>query len=209
MKKLAFIFFISVLIMPCYAKTVERVDADLQVDASGYWNDSDVRIVCEGLIEQALNSGGFSGYKEDLGRRPIVTGGLFRNDSSEYIDTSILTEGITTAILNSGKARFIASKKRIEEIREERFARASWSDPTKQKEAANELIPDLILTGSVKTVVDTDTNITVRTYFVFAEMVDIETGELIWKGENKDIKKVIGSEKKVKKKIKKSKNRGD
>ena len=209
MKKLAFIFFISILIMPCYAKTVERVDADLQVDASGKWNDSDVRIVSEGLIEQALNSGGFSGYKEDLGRRPIVTVGLFRNHSSEYIDTSILANGIETAILNSGKARFTASKKRIEEIREERFARASWSDPTKQKEAANELIPDLILTGSVKTIVDTDTKITVRTYFVFAEMVDIETGELIWKGENKDIKKVIGSEKKVKKKIKKSKNRGD
>lgn len=209
MKKLAFIFFISVLIMPCYAKTVERVDADLQVDASGDWNDSDARIVGEGLIEQALNSGGFSGYKEDLGRRPIITVGKFRNDSDEYIDTSILAEGIKTGIFNSGKARFIASKKRIEEIREERFARASWSDPTKQKEAANELIPDLILTGSVKTVVDTDTNITVRTYFVFAEMVDIETGELIWQGENKDIKKVIGSEKKVKKKIKKSKNRGD
>ncbi len=209
MKKLAFIFFISVLIMPCYAKTVERVDADLQVDASGYWNDSDARIVGEGLIEQALNSGSFSGYKEDLGRRPIVTVGKFRNDSDEYIDTSIITEGIETGIFNSGKARFIASKKRIEEIREERFARASWSDPTKQKEAANELIPDLILTGSVKTIVDTDINIAVKTYFVFAEMVDIETGELIWKGENKDIKKVIGSEKKVKKKIKKSKNRGD
>ncbi len=189
-------------ICPCFAKkaksegsqsNVNRVDASQQVDLSGYWNDTDARIVCESLIGQALNSGSFVGYKEDLGRRPIITGGSFRNDSSEYIDTSILTEGITTAILNSGKARFIASRKRIEEIREERMARQSWqADMSKQKEVANELIPDLILTGTVKTIVDTNNKKSVRTYFVYAELVDIETGEMIWRGENKEIKKIIG-----------------
>ena len=191
------IICISLLVMlaacPCFAKKVNRVDAGKQVDLSGYWNDTDARIVSESLIEQALNSGSFMGYKEDLGRRPIITGGSFRNDSSEYIDTSILTEGITTAILNSGKARFIASRKRIEEIREERMARQSWqADMSQQKEVANELIPDLVLTGSVKTIVDTDNKTSLRTYFIYAELVDIETGEMIWRGENKEIKKVIG-----------------
>ena len=136
MKRIIFILFLVLLAScPCFAKkaksegsqsNVNRVDASQQVDLSGYWNDTDARIVCESLISQALNSGSFVGYKEDLGRRPIITGGSFRNDSSEYIDTSILTEGITTAILNSGKARFIASRNRIEEIREERMARQSW-----------------------------------------------------------------------------------
>ena len=185
-------------ICPCFAKksNVDRVDAAKQVDLSGYWNDTDARIVSESLIEQALNSGSFMGYKEDLGRRPIITGGSFRNDSSEYIDTSILTEGITTAILNSGKARFIASRKRIEEIREERMARQGWqADMSQQKEVANELIPDLVLTGSVKTIVDTDTKKSLRTYFVYAELVDIETGEMIWRGENNEIKKIIGKKK--------------
>jgi len=203
MKKIVCILLLALLAAsPCFAKKakenapdpkVKRVNASEQVDVSGYWNDSDARIVSESLIEQALNSGSFVGYKEDLGRRPIITGGSFRNDSSEYIDTSILTEGITTAILNSGKARFIASRKRIDEIREERIARQGWqADVSQHKEVANELIPDLILTGTVKTIVDTDTKISVRTYFVYAELVDIETGEMIWRGENKEIKKVIG-----------------
>ena len=194
MKRIACILLLVLLaVCPCFAKKVNRVDADKKVDLSGYWNDTDARLVCESLIEQALNSGSFMGYKEDLGRRPIITGGSFRNDSSEYIDTSILTEGITTAILNSGKARFIASRKKIEEIREERMARQGWqADMTQQKEVANELIPDLVLTGSVKTIVDTDSKKSVRTYFVYAELVDIETGEMIWRGENKEIKKVIG-----------------
>ena len=194
MKRIACILLLVLLaVCPCFAKKVNRVDADKKVDLSGYWNDTDARLVCESLIEQALNSGSFMGYKEDLGRRPIITGGSFRNDSSEYIDTSILTEGITTAILNSGKARFIASRKKIEEIREERMARQGWqADMSQQKEVPNELIPDLVLTGSVKTIVDTDSKKSVRTYFVYAELVDIETGEMIWRGENKEIKKVIG-----------------
>ena len=199
MKKIVCILLLALLAAsPCFAKkkNVNRIDASEQVDLSGYWNDTDARIVCESLIEQALNSGSFIGYKEDIGRRPVITGGSFRNDSSEYIDTSILTEAITTAILNSGKARFTASRKRIEEIREERMARQSWqADMSQQKEVANELIPDLVLTGTVKTIVDTDTKTSLRTYFVYAELVDIETGEMIWRGENNEIKKVIGKKK--------------
>ncbi len=199
------LLLVALAVFPCFAKkaksedsqsNVSRVDASKQIDLSGYWNDTDARIVCDSLIGQALNSGSFTGYKEDLGRRPIITGGSFRNDSSEYIDTSILTEGITTAILNSGKARFIASRKRIEEIREERMARQSWqADMSQQKEVANELIPDLVLTGTVKTIVDTDAKKALRTYFVYAELVDIETGEMIWRGENNEIKKIIGKKK--------------
>ena len=76
------------------------------------------------------------------------------------------------------------------------MARQSWqADMSQQKEVANELIPDLVLTGTVKTIVDTDTKTSLRTYFVYAELVDIETGEMIWRGENNEIKKVIGKKK--------------
>ena len=191
------IICISLLILlaicPCFAKKVNRVDAEKQVDLSGKWNDTDARIVTASLIEQALSSVGFEAYKEELGRRPVITGGSFRNDTSEYIDTSILTEGITTAILNSGKARFKADKRNMEEIRTARAEDQSWQvDMSQQKEIANELVRDLMLTGSIKSIVDTDTKTSLRTYFVYAQLVDIETGEMIWRGENSEIKKVIG-----------------
>ena len=76
MKRIICILLLVLLaICPCFAKKVNRVDADKKVDLSGYWNDTDARLVCESLIEQALDSGSFIGYKEDLGRRPIITGG--------------------------------------------------------------------------------------------------------------------------------------
>ncbi|MBR3671758.1 MAG: penicillin-binding protein activator LpoB [Spirochaetia bacterium] len=194
MKRIVCILILVLLAAcPCFAKKVNRVDAEKQVDLSGKWNDTDARIVSESLIEQALNSGGFEAYREELGRRPIITGGSFRNDTSEYIKTEIISEEITTAILNSGKARFKADSRNLEEIRKARAEDQSWQlDMSQQKEVANELVRDLMLTGSIKSIVDTDNKTTVRTYFVYAQLVDIETGELIWRGENKEIKKVIG-----------------
>lgn len=194
MKRIVYILLLILFAAsPCFAKKVNRVDAGKQVDLSGKWNDTDARIVSESLIEQALNSGGFAAYSEELGRRPVITGGSFRNDTSEYINTAIISEKITTAILNSGKARFKADSRNLEEIRKARAEDQSWQvDMSQQKEVANELVRDLMLTGSIKSIVDTDNKSTVRTYFVYAQLVDIETGELIWRGENNEIKKIIG-----------------
>ncbi|MDR0316422.1 MAG: penicillin-binding protein activator LpoB, partial [Treponema sp.] len=35
---------------------VNRIDADTQTDLSGYWNDTDIRIVCQSLIDDCLSS---------------------------------------------------------------------------------------------------------------------------------------------------------
>ena len=50
---------------------------------------------------------------------------------------------------------------------------------------------DFMLIGSVKTSVDMVDNKTVRTYFVYAELIDIETNRKLWMGENSEIKKLV------------------
>ena len=52
-KKVTFLVLaISVLFLfSCASTSVERVDADEIIDLNGYWNDTDVRIVCESLIQ--------------------------------------------------------------------------------------------------------------------------------------------------------------
>jgi hypothetical protein len=48
-----------------------------------------------------------------------------------------------------------------------------------------------MLTGEVKTIVDRAGNTTVRSYFVSAELTNIETNARLWMGENNEIKKVV------------------
>jgi penicillin-binding protein activator len=173
------------------APSVKRVDAGTQTDLSGYWNDTDVRIVCETLINDCLASPRVAQFEKTKGKLPVVIVGNFRNDSDEHIDTSIITKKMETAILNSGKADFVASKDERSEIRDERQQQQGWASEDSAKALANETGADFIMTGSVKTIVDKAGGTATRTYFVYSELTDVETNKKLWIGENSSIKKVI------------------
>ncbi len=170
---------------------VARVDANTQIDLSGYWNDTDVRIVCETLVDECLNSPRIAQAASRRGDLPVIIVGSFRNDSDEHIDTSIISRRMEVAIVNSGLADFVASSSERGEIREERADQQSWASDDTVTEYANETGADFFLTGSVKTIVDQAGNQAVRTYFVYAELTDIESNRRVWMGENDSIKKVI------------------
>jgi len=45
--------------------------------------------------------------------------------------------------------------------------------------------------GTVRTIIDRAENKSVRTYFVSAELTNIETNQRMWMGQNTEIKKVV------------------
>lgn len=183
---------LALLVSGCSsAPQVTRVSSDTQTDLSGYWNDSDVRIVSESVIKDCLSSPRVAQFEKDKGKLPVVIVGTFRNDSDEHIDTSIITKKMETAIINSGKADFVASKTERSEIRDERQEQQSWSSEDTAKAIANETGADYMLIGSVKTIVDKAGKFSTRTYYVYAELIDVESNKKIWMGSNEEIKKVI------------------
>jgi uncharacterized protein (TIGR02722 family) len=170
---------------------VTRVDPDTQVDLSGYWNDTDVRIVCEGLIRECLASPRIDQVAAQKKQLPVIIVGSFKNDSDEHIDTEIISRRMEAAILNSGKADFVAGGDVRLDIRDERQQQQSWASEETAKALANETGADFYLSGTVKTIVDRAGKTAARTYIVFAELTDIETTRRVWIGENSEIKKVI------------------
>ncbi|HNQ97334.1 MAG: penicillin-binding protein activator LpoB [Spirochaetales bacterium] len=186
------LFAVLVLVSSCSSNPkVTRVDSDTQIDLSGYWNDTDVRIVCESLINDCLSSPRVARFEQQKGRLPVVIVGSFRNQSDEHIDTSIITKRMETAILNNGKADFVASSAERGELREERQAQQDWSSEETAKALANETGADYMMIGSVKTIVDQAGKTATRTYFVYAELIELESNRKVWLGENSEIKKVI------------------
>ena len=184
----------AVLMMSACVSTggVTRINSSTQTDLSGYWNDTDVRIVCRSLIESCLNSGRVDQAIEARGgRTPAVIIGRFRNDSDEHIDTEIITSIMRTTIINSGKFDFVASGETRNAIRAERDDQLFFASEDTAASLANETGADFMLTGSVKTIVDRKGNQTVRTYFVTAELTNIETNTILWTDQNSEIKKVI------------------
>jgi len=186
---------ISVLAFPaCVSSSpgVKRVDAGKQIDLSGYWNDTDVRIVCEALIKDCLNSPKVDqAIMEKKGKKPVVLVGRFRNESDEHIDTAIIASIMEAAIFKSGKLDFVAGGVTRDEIRAERQEQQGNASEATASALANETGADFLFTGTVRTIIDRADNKTVRTYFVNAEMSNIETNQRMWMGQNSDIKKII------------------
>ncbi|MDR1587588.1 MAG: penicillin-binding protein activator LpoB [Treponema sp.] len=170
---------------------VTRVDAETRIDLSGNWNDTDVRIVCDSLINACLNSPKVTQAIAQMGRLPVILVGSFNNNSDEHIDTSIISGIMEVAIFNSGKADFVAGGGVRNELRAERQDQQSNASEASAKALGNETGADFLLTGSVKTIVDKAGNTATRTYFVNAELSSIETNARLWMDQNSEIKKVI------------------
>ena len=174
------------------APNVNRVDAERQIDLSGFWNDTDVRIVCRALVAEAVNSPRVEqAIARRGGRTPTVIVGTFRNISDEQIDTSIISTIMEIEIFNSGKLNFVAGGATRDELRAERLDQQGQASEDTVSALANETGADFLLTGTVRTIVDRAGNQSVRTYFVNAEMTDIETNDRIWMGMNNEIKKTV------------------
>jgi uncharacterized protein (TIGR02722 family) len=194
MKKSLFILTAVLLVIAgCTSgPSVKRVDSRTRTDLSGYWNDTDVRIVCEALIRDCLSSPRVDqAIRAKGGKTPVVIVGRFRNESNEHIDTSIITSIMEVTIFNSGRLDFVAGGSVRDELRAERQDQQGNSSEATAAALAKETGADFMLTGSVKTIVDRADNQTVRTYFVNAELTSIETNQRMWMGQNSDIKKVI------------------
>ena len=147
--------------------------------------------MAESLIADCVNAPAITNYIRKNNALPVVIVGNFRNDSDEHIDTSILSKKFEVALINSGKVDFVASSSERGEIRQEREEQQAWASEETAKRLANETGADFMLIGSVKTMVEHVNNVSTRTYWVYAELIDIESNRKLWLGENSEIKKVI------------------
>jgi uncharacterized protein (TIGR02722 family) len=186
------VLILALVLSACTSNpTVTRVDANTQTDLSGYWNDTDVRIVCDSLINSCLNSPRVNQVMAQKGRLPVILVGAFKNDSDEHIETSIISSTMEITIFNSGKADFVAGGNTRNELRAERQDQQGNASEDTASALGNETGADFLLTGSVKTIVDRAGQTATRTYFVNAELTDIETSGRLWMDQNSEIKKVI------------------
>jgi uncharacterized protein (TIGR02722 family) len=175
---------------------VKRVDADTITDVSGNWNDTDVRLVCDSLLKNALASPRIDEYINDFsarhsGARPAIIVGRFRNVTSEHIDTSIVSGIMRSSIISSGKLDFVEGGEPREEIRGERQEQQQNASEETTSALLNETGANMMLTGTVNSIVDGAGNKMTRTYYVTATITNIETNRILWEGENNSIKKVI------------------
>lgn len=188
MKKIVAVFclFAMALTSVMAAGKVKRLSEDKVVDLNGYWNENDVKIVCDALIEDCVQSPRVAKFEEKNGRPPVVILGTIKNESVERIDTKIISKRMQNAIIKTGVLEFVADKSERDELREEVAQQADHASEDTAKAIDEEEGADFMLMGSVRTIVQQEGKKSIRTYYVNVQLMDLQTHRIIWSGDNEE-----------------------
>ncbi len=185
--------FVAVSMLGCGPSMpdVKRVDPTTQTDISGQWNDTDSRLVAEQMITDVLVGQWLTDFAiKNVGKKPTLIVGTVRNRTLEHISIATFVNDLQLAIMNSGKATFVASKEERDEVREERLDQGLNAREETRKDPGRETGADYMLKGEINSSVDSAEGIAAIFYQVNMTLIDLGTNEKVWMGEKK-IKKVV------------------
>jgi penicillin-binding protein activator len=178
----------AALLTGCATK-VTRVTHDSTIDLTGKWNDTDSRLTAEEMVRDALNGGWYAKYTVNK-TTPTVVVSEIRNKSHEHISTETFIKDIQRALINSGKVDFVANKAERGEIRDEKADQAQNASVETRQSAGEESGAQLMMIGTLNSIVDQDGGKAVVFYQVNLELVEIESHKKLWIGDKK-IKKFV------------------
>lgn len=185
-KKLLWI--IPLLVVGCTTK-VSRVQSDSTIDITGKWNDTDSRLVAEEMIRDCLGQRWLFKW-ESANKRPTVIIGKVVNKSHEHISVETFTKDMERALLNSGRVNFVATKTEREQLRDEKDDMQDNASAQTAKSRGEETGADLLLVGTLNTIVDQEGAKAVVFYQTNLELIEVESNQKVWIGEKK-IKKYV------------------
>ena len=99
----------ALIFSSCASNNVSRVTSETVTDLSGYWNDTDVRLVAGEIIDGCLASPRIAPdpYQHG-GKHSVVNVVLYRSKSDEHIEPESLHKKLEAALVNSGKVECVA-----------------------------------------------------------------------------------------------------
>ena len=180
-----------ILLSACASKQVGRVSEDEVTDLSGNWNDTDSRLVAEAMIQDFLSSRSFNFYRSEVDGVPTITVGSIKNLSHEHVNTQTFINDMERELINSpGLVRFVASGDQRAALRSERADQDQFASAETRKRSGEETGADLLMEGSINSILDTDGDQQVRFFQIDLTLIEVETNEKKWIG-TKKIKKII------------------
>ncbi|MDR2580136.1 MAG: penicillin-binding protein activator LpoB [Fibromonadaceae bacterium] len=181
----------AVLMLSACGKKVSRVASDSVIDLSGNWNDTDSRLVAEEMLNDCLARPWYADFvRRKNGENPVIVIGQVRNLSSEHINTNTFINDIQRVLINSGKVDFVASAEERRKLRNEIDDQKGNATDETAKERGQETGADIMLTGTINSIIDQSGGQQVKFYQIDLELTDLQSHRKLWIG-NKKIKKFV------------------
>lgn len=145
------------------------------------FNENDMQLIAKKVVTSILDA--------PLERsQPAVMLGKMRNRTTEHIDMTALSDKIKTALIQSGKVRFVDVANRKDIASEYDYHQSGYVDPNQAKAPGKQTGSDLILTGTLTANVQEVGKDKLVYYKATFQLTDLVTSEIIWTDE-KEIRK--------------------
>ena len=184
---------VALVAVACGSKAtrVTRIDPETTIDLSGFWNDTDSRMVADEMINDAASFPWARRFMQaNGGKLPAVIFGSVRNRTTEHIAVNTFLRDMEAAFLRSGLARVVADRDQREQVREEREDQQQKASAETRARMRKELGADFIVVGEITSIEDVDGGREVIYYQVDLNLTDLESNERVWIGQ-KRIKKFV------------------
>jgi uncharacterized protein (TIGR02722 family) len=177
------------------AKQVTRISPSQAVDLSGRWNDVDSRLVADSIIHQSFTAAAGPSWalrfaQAHGGRQPTVIVGTVRNRSMEHIPVGTFVRELERAYLSSGQVQVVASPEERNGVRDERADQQENAAADTRARQGAERGANYMLQGDIESIQDREGRRSVVYYQVDMTLVDLETNQKAWVGQQR-IKKYV------------------
>lgn len=169
---------------------VQRLNERDIVDLSGEWNDTDSQMVADAMIVQCLEDPWSEHFYAQTGRRPVVIVGTVFNKTDEHINADLFINDLERELLNRSAVRFVSAGAMRDELRAERQSQQEFASAATRARLREELGADFMLQGTIGKIVDVAGRQQVNFYQIDLTLIDLETTEKMWVGQEK-IKKLV------------------
>ena len=174
----------------CQSNKVSRMGEDETADLTTNWNATDSKKVAETVIKDMLSFPWVAEFKKNNnGKKPRIIVFDIRNKSHTQIAVDTFINDIRRAVLRSGKAKFVAASDLRKEIRAERQSQDLHASADTRAAMGQEYGADYALSGTISSIVNQSGNTKVVAYQVDLSLLDIESNEIVWTGQEKIKKK--------------------
>lgn len=193
-KKSASLLVILICLFSC-APAVQRMSETSVTDLSGRWNETDVRLTSEQIIDELQSHPWYNNFiAENKGKSPVIIVGMITNNTHEHIDPELFCKNVEISIVNSGRMKLVQSGNKRAELRAEIADQQTYASKESMKKFGMANGADFIMQGNIASIVDEKGKQKTVFYKVNLELTNLQSNEIVWIG-NKEIKKYLGTKK--------------
>jgi len=184
-------FGILIFLVACKTKeSIKKVpEKQTQILTEGYWNAEDSRLVAEKLVKKMLSDRWRTEYMiVHKNARPILIVGIVQNLSTETIDTSLFSKDIEKSIIKGDLVRFVQSGNKKSILMTEL---ANSDTIITISKWAERMGANFVVNATINSTEETKRKEKIVLYRAKIELINSETQQTVWLGEETINKKVL------------------